>query len=274
MIKDFSRVLVIGVGVGGVALCIPSTCHITGLELGSSLEVAGHAFIDYTPPLVSQSFELHPASWTLGGDIYTEACLDAISHELTSGRYESVIVDVESGSPSKRLRLRQTLAAAGRLHSVQVYTRVLINASDLSQVVESVLGCSSQTDVCWVPQVGLLREIIVGGGDFPIGLMKAVSTDQSTPMIPVLPASPPVGSEAQSSMTCMAARLGLPLAGLVDATLPQRFVFAAKWKGNKVVLGPQLIDDILNDLDGAFTFFGRHTVRDLLSLSFLLDQNT
>jgi hypothetical protein len=166
------RVLLIGVGDGFISYGLPPTWMITGLELGKVLASQAHSMVNYHPPHMSQSFVLHPISWALGGDILNDRVAEVIHAEIKLGTYDLVILDIDGVPHGKRLTVRSQLARSG----VPTYCKVLVDPRDLPCLKSSYLAYRSTTDYAWVGRAYPLREMVLGGGSSPIGLLESIES--------------------------------------------------------------------------------------------------
>jgi hypothetical protein len=167
-----TRVLLVGIGDGFISYGLPLTWMITGLELGRVLASQAHSMVNYHPPHMAQSFVLHPVSWTLGGDILDEKVAEVIGKEIELGTYDLIILDIDGVRPIERLLIRSRLAKSG----IPVYCKVLVDPSDLPNLKSSFLAYRSINDYAWVSRAYPCREMIIGGGSSPLGLLASVES--------------------------------------------------------------------------------------------------
>jgi hypothetical protein len=166
------RILLVGLGDGFISYGLPTSWIVTGLELGRVLASQAHSMVNYHPPHMAQSFILHPASWTLGGDILDDRVTREIHAEIKLGVYDLVLLDIDGVSPGKRLLVRSQLASSG----TPVYCKVLVSPSDLLQLKSSFLAYRSVNDHAWVSRAYPDREMVLGGSSSPLGLLASVES--------------------------------------------------------------------------------------------------
>jgi hypothetical protein len=165
-------VLLLGVGKGDIGGALPFDWKVTGVEQARVLQNLGHSFTTYHPPGLPGHFILHPCSWTTTGDVYSPEVKRVLKEELGRGEYDLVIVDVESGTPVDRLRLRAELASTG----VPTYCKILIDPADVPLLTQSWAAYHSPGDSIWTTLSYPMREFIIGYSQSPMGVHSAVPT--------------------------------------------------------------------------------------------------
>lgn len=173
------KVLLVGVGDGGIGGALPHTWSVVGVELGSALQSLGHSFTTYRPPGLSNQFAMHPLSWTLGGDITHSLVQETLRHEATKGKYDLILLDVEGVSNTQRLEARSFLAGSG----VPTYCKVLVDEADSALLLQSWAAYRSPSDQLWTTHSYPGLEFIVGSSDAPLGVYAAVPTPDPVPIL-------------------------------------------------------------------------------------------
>jgi hypothetical protein len=171
--RPISHVLVIGIGDGFIGASFHKDWTVTGIDLGAVLAGRGHSMVDFRPPGLQNRFSLHPASWSLGGDITSEIVMSKILEEVSLQVYDLVIIDVDSVPTLDRLRCRRRIARAG----VICACRVLVNPTESNQLEHSVLTVKEKGDFIWTTIAYPKMEYIIGGGAAPLGIFTATHND-------------------------------------------------------------------------------------------------
>jgi hypothetical protein len=263
LVPATARVLVLGIGIGGVTECLPATCVVIGVDLGSHLGKLGHDMITYHPPLTSQHFMLHTCSWVAGGDVYSSAVQETLCREIGNGVYDAVIIDIETGSPTERLKLRHTLAQSAGTLRVPVYVRVLVDAWEMPILVDSWRAVASLDDHCWIPEVGLDREVVIGGGRSPLGLFAPAVPRGARLDYPALPPPVIVRGDAREASFQLTARIGAEISDITrDACQPPRYYRLPPG----ICIGSALLQSMEADPQVYVTTYGRMLTHDLYSL--------
>lgn len=269
-VPNGASVLVVGIGLGGVSSCFPRSCRVIGLDLSSQIAGAGQAFTTYIPPLVEQPFVLHSCSWLTSGDIYSTECQSRVASEIKSGKYDMVILDMEAGTPKDRLELRWGLAKAGQTAGTRVYCRVLTDRQSVIDIVNTVQASPDSRDRAWVPQIGLGREVVVGGGVAPLGLYHAAGAG----VIERGMLSPAAlrQDETGAAIRVHAGLLGIEWRIILEAQNHPGMGLQTgiRFRGGNLIIDSSTVEEICSHTDEFFSSLGRHSVRSILSLSILL----
>jgi hypothetical protein len=175
-----SRVLVIGIGAGGILECIPDTCSVTGLDLACVLVSLGQAHTHYVPPVYHPNYSTHPASWLTTGDIFQEEVLALILRECTDGLFSHVLIDIEGVSTYRRSILRHRIASTG----AKTWVRLHDTPKNMSRITSSFCSYQRSGDYAWCPEVSLGWEVVLGSSSSPLGLY---NSQEDVNILPVLP---------------------------------------------------------------------------------------
>lgn len=176
------RVLLVGVGIGDIGGALPLDWDVIGVELASTLQRLGHDSTTYQPPGLAGRFNLHPVSWSRGGDITDHRVRDELKEEAREGRYTLILIDVEGITNEARLAIRSQFADTG----IPTYCKVLVGEGEAVELVASFCAYQLPADRIWTTLTYPGREYIVGASASPLGVFASVpSPNRVLPAIPM-----------------------------------------------------------------------------------------
>lgn len=174
LIRDGSKVYVIGIGAGGIISCIPRNCEIYGMDLPKVVENLGQSFVNYKTTTFHLNYSTRPITWLQDLSTLDQHSVEMIIDDIKITGSDVVIIDVDVVDPRVRLSLRHTIAS----NCCDCWVRVHSSKQGVHEVVRSFLSLKEASDNWWVPSISNGKEVIIGRSSRPLGLYSVVEKDQ------------------------------------------------------------------------------------------------